>query len=137
MKETELFALIKKNLPHVHWQRVENSVGSNGVPDVNGCYKGSEFWLELKIDRGEILLRPSQFSWITNGTNHGRRIYLVSRVEGEKEIRIIQPHFYHVERKTFEGCAYIIVKDPPIMTLRAPFRWDSMLNLFAGQLDSR
>jgi hypothetical protein len=31
----------------VHFQRIETNVGL-GVPDVNGCGDGVEFWLELK-----------------------------------------------------------------------------------------
>jgi hypothetical protein len=32
----------------VHFQRIETNVGL-GVPDVNGCGDGIEFWLELKV----------------------------------------------------------------------------------------
>jgi hypothetical protein len=32
----------------VHFQRIETNVGL-GVPDVNGCGDGVEFWLELKV----------------------------------------------------------------------------------------
>lgn len=48
----------------VHWTRIESRAGP-GVPDVNGCYKGLEVWLELKLSRGNrVLLSEFQTNWI-------------------------------------------------------------------------
>lgn len=33
--------------PRVHWQRIENSVGT-GVPDINFCLDSMEHWVECK-----------------------------------------------------------------------------------------
>jgi hypothetical protein len=41
-------ALKKLLLPH-HAQRVENSTGKKGTPDVEGCIAGRQFWVELKV----------------------------------------------------------------------------------------
>ena len=47
-KEKNLWALLRDNIKEVHWQRIETGMTGSGVPDVNGCAKGKEFWIELK-----------------------------------------------------------------------------------------
>lgn len=61
MTEAKLSTRIQKLLPAIHWQRIENSVGV-GCPDLNGCWKGKEFWIELKIIGGAPI-RASQKVW--------------------------------------------------------------------------
>lgn len=62
--EKTLYQAMKKNLPRVHWQRVETGALSTGVPDVNGCWQGSEFWVELKIGVIQsVKLSPQQCAW--------------------------------------------------------------------------
>ena len=39
---------MRTNLPQIHLQRIETGMTGAGVPDVNGCAKGKEFWVELK-----------------------------------------------------------------------------------------
>ena len=52
MTEKKFWQSLKRLLPDVHWQRIETTTAS-GVPDVNGCYKAGEFWLELKVLKGK------------------------------------------------------------------------------------
>ena len=61
-KEKNLWLLMRTNLPSIHLQRIETGMTGAGVPDVNGCAKGKEFWVELKeIHSGNALtLRPMQ-----------------------------------------------------------------------------
>ena len=47
-KEKKLWLLVRDNLKDFHLQRIETGMTGSGVPDVNGCYAGVEFWLELK-----------------------------------------------------------------------------------------
>ena len=48
----------------VHMTRVENTA-SFGMPDVNCCYQGVEFWIEHKIEKSDtVLFRPSQVAWL-------------------------------------------------------------------------
>ena len=70
--------------------RVENLVMA-GPPDVNGCYKGVEFWLELKhkdavpardstpIFREGVGLRPEQVVWLHRRARHGGRCWILGR----------------------------------------------------------
>lgn len=39
-------------LPGDRLDRIENMAGT-GMPDVNGCFEGSEFWIEIKNPRKE------------------------------------------------------------------------------------
>lgn len=59
--------------PHDRIQRIEN-VTADGMPDINGCIGGVEFWIELKCPRmpkrestpifgsGHPIM-PNQFAW--------------------------------------------------------------------------
>ena len=85
MKQTEkanVYTLLKKNLPSVDWQRIENLAGT-GVPDVNGCYNGTEFWIENKVARsGSFEIRPDQVAWLTRRFNAGGKVFVLVR-EGQ------------------------------------------------------
>ena len=60
MTEKAFWQQIKRALPYVHWQRIETGTGQ-GVPDVNGCIGGDEFWLELKIAQGnKVKITPKE-----------------------------------------------------------------------------
>lgn len=53
MTEKDLWALIKRRelgQEECRWTRIENAVGS-GMPDINACIKGYEFWVELKCPK--------------------------------------------------------------------------------------
>ena len=52
-----------------HVQRLESAI-SLGVPDVNVCWNGREYWIELKVwtPGAGILIRKEQWAW------HNRRI---------------------------------------------------------------
>ena len=62
--EKKLYQALKNNLPKVHWQRIETGALQQGVPDVNGCWGGHEFWIELKCTTTDnVSLTPFQCSW--------------------------------------------------------------------------
>ncbi len=62
--EKKLYQALKTNLPKVHWQRIETGALQQGVPDVNGCWCGHEFWIELKCTTTDnVSLTPFQCSW--------------------------------------------------------------------------
>ena len=75
--ETAVYQYLKRKLPQVGWQRVENWAGA-GVPDVNGAFLwpangreiGIEIWCELKVCKlksfkTEGLWRPAQIAYQT------------------------------------------------------------------------
>lgn len=76
--EKKLYQALKTNLPKVHWQRIETGALQQGVPDVNACYCGSEFWLELKVAQGDrVSMSPFQVSWHTRRANAGGRSWIL------------------------------------------------------------
>ena len=71
------------------WQRHEPGTGGiPGVPDVNACVRGREFWVELKVvARGkQVGLRPSQVAWHTRRAQHGGRSWILANVVRTGEI---------------------------------------------------
>ena len=74
--ETKLWQVLKKNTEKfVHWTRIE-SWSSYGVPDLNGCMDGKDFWIELKIittksDNSFPRWSPLQIAWQTTRTRMG------------------------------------------------------------------
>jgi Holliday junction resolvase len=71
-KEKDTYQSLKRNLPKVHWQRIESGATSRGVPDINACYAGKEFWVELKILHGDrVSLTPQQVAWHTRRSKQG------------------------------------------------------------------
>lgn len=92
MTEVKLFNHLKKALPKVHWQRVENAVGV-GAFDVNGCTQGKEFWLELKIGSPLPLLRFTQYAWGNRRHREGGRLFLLSYNKKEESLSLYKPPF--------------------------------------------
>lgn len=63
-------------LPDAHFQCIENTTGS-GVPDINVCWRGQEFWIETKsIGAGDLLLRPFQLAWMMRRWESGGHVFL-------------------------------------------------------------
>ena len=72
--------LFQKNLPAVHWAVVETGATEPGVPDLNGCFRRREFWIECKLTSGwAIHFRPEQIGWITRRTRSGGRVFIAVR----------------------------------------------------------
>lgn len=70
-----------KKIPDLDWQRVENGVGS-GTPDLEVCYRGVGFWVELKVAEERktkgmchVKYRPLQVPWLERRTSKGGRAY--------------------------------------------------------------
>lgn len=60
----------------VNCTRIENSV-THGIPDINCCHNGTEFWIESKIVREKrVAFRNSQVAWITIRTGFGGRVFV-------------------------------------------------------------
>jgi hypothetical protein len=72
--------LFQKHLRDVHWCRVETGSTGRGVPDLNGCYQGTEFWLELKQTHGwAVSMRPEQVAWCLQRLRAGGRVAIAVR----------------------------------------------------------
>src|SRR5262252_105458 len=79
--------LFPKHLPHVHWVAIESGSTGGGIPDLNGCHKGIEVWIECKRAEGAKLnrcspIRPTQIGWAEERVLHGGRVLLAIRRHG-------------------------------------------------------
>ena len=75
--ETKLWSALRDGTMamDVHWTRVE-AWSLPGVPDVNGCLDGIDFWVELKVlttksDKKFPKWRPHQIAWQTSRSSVG------------------------------------------------------------------
>ena len=121
-KEKNLWLLLRSNLPEIHLQRIETGMTGAGVPDVNGCAKGKEFWIELKeIHSGNALtLRPMQISWLAKRASHGGQVFVMARKDNEIKL-------YHIDSLT--GIQELVetgFKSKALLTLTIPYNWGAL-----------
>ena len=121
-KEKNLWLLIRENLKQIHLQRIETGMTGAGVPDVNGCAKGKEFWVELKeIHSGNALtLRPMQVAWLGKRAAHGGQVFVLARKNAELKL-------YHIDSLT--GIKELVkggFKSKALLTLEIPYDWEAL-----------
>jgi hypothetical protein len=90
MKESQFWALVRGKLPG-DVERIENAL-TRGTPDVNGCYDGLDYWLELKIldDKNRCVLRPEQLLWHRKRQAHGGHVLVLARNEDVIKVYQVQ-----------------------------------------------
>ena len=112
----------KKLEPGIHLQRIENSVG-NGVPDTNGCLAGRDFWIELKVAKGnKVALTPLQAAWLRTRWNVGGRSFVLAR-KGDV-LRLWAGGDAPTVREVGWACE-------PLLELRKPWDWRELLSMVA------
>ena len=121
-KESNLWALLRDNLLDFHLQRIETGITGSGVPDVNGCKKGKEFWVELKeIHSGNSLtLRPMQVSWLAKRAMYGGQVFVLARKNNEIKL-------FHVDG--LEGAQHLVkdcFKSKALLTITIPYEWEAL-----------
>ena len=90
-RESKLWQRIKKHITKPHFIRVESNT-INGIPDINGCWKGKEFWIELKSDKvGYPKLSKWQISWINKRIKHGGIVIICNETLLEKKLKLYRP----------------------------------------------
>ena len=76
----DLRRLFRANLPAVHWATIETGTTEPGVPDLNGCFRRHEFWIECKQTGGwAVNFRPDQIGWIERRMRSGGRVFIAVR----------------------------------------------------------
>ena len=121
-KEKNLWLLLRENITEVHWQRIETGMTGAGIPDVNGCAKGKEFWIELKeVHSGNSLtLRPMQVAWLAKRAMHGGQVFVLARKNN-----IIK--LYHID--SLERAHDLVktgFKSEALVTLEIPYEWKTL-----------
>jgi hypothetical protein len=83
-----LRAMFRRNMKQIHWTTIESILTEGGIPDLNGCVDGVEFWIECKVARGwKVAVRPAQISWIRRRVKVGGHVYIA--VKRRKELWLI------------------------------------------------
>jgi len=121
-KEKNLWLLLRENLPNIHLQRIETGMTGAGIPDVNGCSKGKEFWIELKeIHSGnKLTLRPMQISWLAKRASHGGQVFVMVRKNNEIKL-------FHIDSLT--GIKDLVkggYSSNALLTLAIPYDWKAL-----------
>lgn len=85
MADGRLRLLFKAHLPKVDWCPLETGPTGRGVPDVNGCISGIEFWIEFKLaEHWRVTIRPEQIGWAERRIRHGGRVFCAVRCRGAR-----------------------------------------------------
>lgn len=77
--------LFRKHLPEVHWTTIESRYTQSGIPDLNGCCDGVEFWIECKRTAAwTIKMRPMQMAWLLRRLRAGGNCWIAVRRRNKK-----------------------------------------------------
>ena len=80
MRDGGLRQIFQRHLPEVHWQAIESWGTGIGIPDLNGCAGGVEFWIELKrATANAVKISPGQVAWTERRLRAGGRVYVAVR----------------------------------------------------------
>ena len=120
--EAKLWQDVKKALKDAHLVRIENKA-SPGIPDVNGCYKGIEFWIELKVIKGNSLrLSKFQKAWIYERLRVGGYVFVLARPLSGSVIKVFDC------RTVVRGSGIPF----PVVELHPPYNWNELLAILRG-----
>ena len=93
--ESKLWQMVKKNIPDVHWTRLE-SWAMPGVPDVYGIQDGISVFVELKVTKSnKINLSPFQKNWLYNHYLQGGRSFILLQHLGQRALYLFSSSILH------------------------------------------
>jgi hypothetical protein len=76
MPREDLRAVMQRKLKRVHWQQIDQ----DGVPNLNGCLGGKEFWVHCVTATGwKPEMRRSLVRWICRRAAMGVPIFVFTR----------------------------------------------------------
>ena len=124
-RESKLWQRIKKNITKPHLIRVESNT-INGIPDINGCWNGKEFWLELKSDKvGYPKLSKWQIAWINKRIKHGGIVIICNETLSERAVQLYRPLSAITDARLLK----------PRCSFSSPVHWPSFQEALWGLLD--
>ncbi len=132
-RDGSLRSLFQINLPQCHWQAIESPFVSRGIPDMNGCCNGHEFWVENKKTSGwTVDLRPEQVAWHLRRARAGGRTFIAVRRQSKRKTMVDDLYLIHgdcadkAKRDGLKGLglgdAYVWAGGPK------HWAWDEVLN---------
>ena len=93
MKESQIWKhinLIQRKKKDWHLVRIESHT-INGIPDVNACMEGNEFWLELKAnDAKNYGLSKYQINWFLKRSRAGGKSFILHLSLLKRELKILE-----------------------------------------------
>jgi len=133
-----LRSLFRQHLPQVHWATIETGATEPGVPDLNGCFRRREFWIENKLTKAwSVSFRPEQIGWISRRTRCGGRVFIAVRRRHDASSRldaVDELYIYSgVDILPLAECGLKRV-DPLALYREGPKRWcwDRVLGVIIG-----
>ena len=94
-QESKLWQLVKKNIPSIHWTRLE-SWSMPGVPDLYGIQEGVSLFVELKVTKSnKIALSPFQHNWLYSHYLQGGRSFIMLQTLGQRALYIFPCYLLH------------------------------------------
>ena len=99
-----LRSLFRKYLPEVHWTTIESRHTESGIPDLNGCDAGVDFWIECKLTKSwYVKVSPFQEAWILRRVRNGGTCYVAvrrkSKIHKCDELWLVHGHAVRQLRK--------------------------------------
>lgn len=120
-----------KHIKECHWQSIETWSTGQGVPDMNGCIDGVEFWIENKMTKGfAVVISPHQISWIERRVRNGGRVFIAVRrlqTPGARREACDELHLFDgrdVRRVAFDGVQPATAPWARLISRDGPARWD-------------
>ena len=126
-RESKLWQRIKKHCVRPHFTRIESNT-INGIPDLNGCWAGYDFWIELKSDSASYpKLSKWQIAWINKRVAHGGIVLICKETLSESSLKLYRPLSEFTDPRTLK----------PRFSFSAPIHWPSVQSALWEILDHR
>lgn len=129
-RESRLSQLIQKNCKNIHFTRIESKT-INGIPDLNCCAEGVEFWMELKSDKVKYpRLSKWQISWINKRIKNGGVVIICNQTLLDRRLELYRPVSVFTDARSLK----------PRFSFSAPVHWPAFqdaIRELAAQRSSR
>ena len=112
-RESRLSQLIQKNCKNIHFTRIESKT-INGIPDLNCCAEGIEFWMELKSDKVKYpKLSKWQIRWINKRIKNGGGVIICNQPLLDSRLELYRPVTVFTDPRTLG----------PSLSFSFPYHW--------------
>ena len=93
LPERKLYQKLKKNIPSISWNRIEN-LSLLGMPDLLGYNKNNQFFtVELKVVKGnKIRFSPHQIAW---HKRHSKNTFILAETLDPRTLKTSSLSLFH------------------------------------------
>ena len=93
LPERKLYQKLKKNIPSISWNRIEN-LSLLGMPDLLGYNKNNQFFtVELKVVKGnKIRFSPHQIAW---HKRHPKNTFILAETLDPRTLKTFSLSLFH------------------------------------------